>query len=204
MFNADNVRQGFFEQAEVEAVLRELPPVLTDIVRFVSLTGWRISEVLLLRWEQVDRRAREVRLPDTKNGRPRTLRLTGELAQLIERRWTAREFSAYVFHRRRGRPVSYGSYRAAFAAACEQAGMPGRWTHDFRRTVARNLRRAGVPESVCMSITGHETASVFRRYAIVDGRDQETALAAVETLLRSEERHNFDVTPKEKRSGGGA
>jgi hypothetical protein len=43
---------------------------------------------------------------------------------------------------------------------------------------------------------------MFRHYAIVDGRDQETALVAVETLLRSEKRHNFDVTLKEKRSGG--
>lgn len=100
--------------------------------------------------------------------------------------------------------MSYGSYRQAFASACERAGVRGRWTHDLRRTVARNLRRAGVAESVCMSITGHETPSVFRRYAIVDGRDQETALAAVETLLRSEERRNFAITPKKNGLDGGA
>jgi hypothetical protein len=38
-----------------------------------------------------------------------------------------------------------------------------------------------------MSITGHETAGIFRRYSIVDTRDQEAALAAREALLQSHE-----------------
>jgi hypothetical protein len=43
--------------------------------------------------------------------------------------------------------------------------------HDFRRTAARNLIRAGVPQHVVM----------FRRYAIVDERDLRDAVALLVT-----------------------
>jgi integrase len=204
MFGTDNVRSGFYTPEQTEAIIAAMPDDATkEIVRFVSLSGWRIGEVLPLRWESVDVKARQVHLGTTKNGRPRTLTLTGELLNLIERRWRAREYrkargsalSAYVFHRRGGRPVSYSGYRRAFVKASADAGIAGRWTHDFRRSVARDLRRLGISETVCMSVTGHETPSMFRRYAgIIDPREQEAALAAREVLL-ADEKTERSVSP---------
>jgi len=56
--------------------------------------------------------------------------------------------------------------------------------HDFRRSAARNLRRAHrIGPEVGMKITGHETDAMWRRYSIVDEDDIEQALSVVQAYV---------------------
>jgi hypothetical protein len=45
------------------------------------------------------------------------------------------------------------------------------------------LTRSGVPERIAMQITGHRTASVFRRYDIVNDADLRLAAEKQEAFL---------------------
>jgi integrase len=186
MFRPDNRRSGFFERADFEAVAANLPDPLADVARFGYASGWRRGEIIGLRWEQIDRSAREARLYTSKTGRGRVLPLEGALWQIIERRSAERQFelpggqtalSPFVFHRL-GRPV--GDFRKAWTAACAKANVPGRIFHDLRRTAVRDMVRAGVPQSVAMSLSGHRTVSVFIRYDIASEKDKRAALRATE------------------------
>ena len=46
-----------------------VPARAASALRLLMLTGCRLNEILTLRWDDVDRKAGELRLPDTKNGR---------------------------------------------------------------------------------------------------------------------------------------
>jgi integrase len=181
MLRENNVRTGFFEWEQFEAVRRHLPEYAQPIVTFAYYTGWRItSEVQPLEWRQVDFEAGTVRLDagTTKNGEGRVfvfgfvdeLRelLEGQRASVKELARTRNKIVPSVFHRN-GAKVK--SIRKSWANACVAAGCPGRMLHDFRRTAVRNLVRAGIPERVAMTMTGHKTRSVFERYNIVSDGD---------------------------------
>src|SRR5664280_571349 len=179
-----NARKGFFERHEVEKLLLHLREPLSDMAQFAYATGWRLGEIRGLRWEYVDRRAREIRLQDSKNGEGRVLPLDENLWALIERRWVRREYKkpndvssiqVFVFHFRGG-PVPETTIRRWWVDACTKAGLPKKLFHDFRRSAVRDMIRGGVPQTVAMSISGHKTESMFRRYNITTTADKLEAL----------------------------
>jgi len=60
------------------------------------------------------------------------------------------------------------------------------------------MRRAGVPESVIMKITGHSTREMFLRYDTVDVSDTRKAVDQMEGFLKSVDQNVDQVAPKEK------
>jgi integrase len=153
-------------------------PAVADAAEFAYLTCLRRGNALGAVWPWFSLRVEHdqvvggsVRLPGavTKNKRPLALALTGQLLALVARRWAFRvPESPYVFHRSGRRLVRFDT---AWDAASEAVGLPGLLFHDLRRSGARNCRRAGVGEDVIQRIGGWKTASMFKRYNIVDERD---------------------------------
>jgi integrase len=181
----DNVRKGFFEREQFEAVSRHLPEHLKPVARSAYITGWRKGELKSRMWKHVDFQNGWLRLDpgESKNRDGREFPFTPELRAVLmaQREYVsaierdAGRIIPWVFCRPDGLRV--GDFRKAWASACKAAGVPGRLVHDFRRTAVRNLERAGVPRSTAMKMTGHKTEAVYRRYAIVDsGMLQEAAL----------------------------
>ena len=193
MLRERNTRTGFFSPQEVEAVIRQLRAPLKPVIRFAFTTGWRIpSEVLLLEWRQVDFEAGVVRLEvgSTKNDRGREFPFSvmPVLADLLtqQRVYTRQveqrrgQIVPQVFHRD-GKPIR--DFRRAWETACRAAGCPGRIPHDLRRSAVRALEHAGVSRAVAMSLTGHLTESVYRRYAIVADADLRQGVAKLSAAL---------------------
>jgi integrase len=188
MLRESEPRRGFFEREQYESVVAHLPAEIGAVITFAYLTGWRVAdEILPLEWRQVDFDAGEVRLDPgtTKNGHGRVFPfdegddlhtvLSAQHAE-HERLKKAGQISPLVFfrlvdHRGKPEPKQITSFTKVWRNACRAAGCPGRIPHDLRRTAVRNLVRTGVSESTAMKLTGHITASVFKRYEIVSDSD---------------------------------
>ena len=179
-----NARQGFFETGDFRKILPFLSNPLDDMARFAFETGWRRGMLIGMRWEHVDPAGRSVTLPDSKNDDPQTMPLDGELWEIIQRRWKAREYAtigggvgiaANVFHRG-GRPIPTSTFNTQFAEARKKAGVVGALFHDLRRTAARNMIRGGVPRSIAKRVTGHRSDSMFQRSDVASMDDKLEAL----------------------------
>lgn len=169
---------------QFNAVCAHLSEDVAAIVTFMFWTGWRKGEVLPLAWSQVDLEASTVRLWTSKNKERRVFpfRVLPAFAAHIDSQREKTEavqqkrgvIIQHVF-RRNGKPIR--DFREARVRACTKAGCPGMKPHDFRRTAARRLVRAGVPEKTAIMLLGHKTRSIFDRYNIVNEADLAEGLA---------------------------
>ena len=57
--------------------------------------------------------------------------------------------------------------------------------NDLRHTFNTNMRKAGVPESVIMAITGYSTREMFDRYNTVDLNDTRQAVKTLEVFFQN-------------------
>lgn len=188
----NNVRKGFFEASQVEAVCKHLPKHLVPVIRVAAITGWRVhSELLTRQLKHVDLHAGWLRLDpgETKNGEGREFPIKGVLREIIETQiQETRAFERangrvvrWLFHRE-GRPIK--GFRKAWRRACTLSGQPGKLVHDLRRTAVRDMERIGIGRRAAMALVGHKTESMYRRYVVVDS---EMLQEAASKLL---EQHN--------------
>ncbi|MDR3566672.1 MAG: site-specific integrase [Syntrophobacteraceae bacterium] len=206
MLKENNPRKGFFEHADFLSVRDALPFHLGALVTFAYKTGWRKEGVMDLQWTEVDQVRGIVRLNpgETKKNEGRAVYLDEELKDIFRTQWAQRKvsetLSPYVFPNETGTD-RIKSFRGSWDAACKAAQVPGRLFHDLRRTAVRNMVRAGIPERVAMTISGHKTRSIFDRYNIVSESDLELAAARQEAYLNSAVgTKTGTVTPIKKRA----
>jgi integrase len=209
MLKENNVRRGFVEDAEFSKLTAQASELwLRAFLEMGYSYGWRKSELLGLRVRQINLDHRTIRLDagTTKNQEGREVSMTAKVEELLRIAVAGKRADDFVLTRADGKAVK--DFRGAWQNLCVRAGLGsffcgkcdlpvttkkckcgsvkqkyrGLVRHDLRRSAAKALRRAGVPESVIMSMGGWLTASVFRRYAIVSSADQR---AAVEMLERA-------------------
>jgi integrase len=149
---------------------------LRPVVILALNTGMRKSELLALRWKDVDFSRRYVYVERSKNNRSRKIPMNS--TALEELRRLRRNGSDYVFTKKRS-PERLRCVATAFKTACRKAGIAGLRFHDLRHTFATNLVMAGVDLVTVKEILGHSDIAMTVRYSHPSDRRK---MEAVERL----------------------
>jgi integrase len=129
-------------------------------IRLLLLTGCRKSEILGLRWENVDLERSCLRLPDSKTG-AKTVLLGAAALQLLAE---AKHEGPWVCPGgRAGEPLK--NLYKPWGRICKAAGVAGVRPHDLRHSYVSIGAVGGESLVVVGAIVGHSAAGMTERYA---------------------------------------
>jgi len=168
----NNVRMRTLSEDEFESLLAACPDYLKPVVLTAFYTAMRKSEILSLTWDEVDKRGDFIRLkaPMTKTKVARAIPLHPRVKEVFDA--IPRAVHTKRVFLRDGNPFS--DFKRSFKTACKQAGLEDFTFHDLRHCAINNLRLAGNDHFLIMAVSGHKTASMFKRYNLVTENELRT------------------------------
>ncbi len=166
-------RKSFLTEAELtklgevligeEDTGRTTPGVIIAL-RLLALTGCRMSELLDLRWKDVDLEASMLFLPDSKTG-AKAVPLGAPAREYI--RTLERRGDFVVPGTQSGSPLSKNTLECAWRRIRDKAGLKAR-IHDLRHTVGTFAGQSGLNSFLVRDILGHKTLAITGRYVSQD------------------------------------
>jgi integrase len=199
-----NVRTGFVEVPGYKEILQQLPVTLKPLFVCGDHVSTRKGELKNIVWSQADFEESVIVLEpaDTKTGTGRYLPIHGDMGEWLTKQKAVRDAEfpecpwVFFWHTVdcmlghggvRTKPGSrVQKFDASWKAAVKRAGNEGLLFHDLRRSAQRNMRKAGIDQSIRMKISGHKTDSMERRYNIVDIEDVKGAAKQMAQWIKGE------------------
>ncbi len=175
LLKENNVRVRCLSPDEERDLLRGLPPSLGPLVVVAIHTGMRRSELLGLRWEDVDFYTNTIHVRQGKSGEGRRVPMNQVVQDTIralrqqrirqaQQKGDGRELlSPYAFCAPGGGYLSNPS--RDWYPALRQAGLQDLRFHDLRHTFASRLAMGGIDLYTVKELLGHKTTQMTSRYA---------------------------------------
>ena len=155
-------RVRFLSGGEVDELLNACPHYLKSIVIIALNTGMRRSEILTLKWSDIDFKRKTITLMKTKNNEIREIPINNVLYKEL-RKIPLHIRSNYVFCNRRGEP--FQKVQKGFQSALKRAGIEDFRFHDLRHTFASYLVMSGVYIRTVQQYLGHKKIEMTMRYS---------------------------------------
>jgi integrase len=135
-------------EEDIKKVIMAADPDDMDLIQVIYFTAGRISEVLNLKWDDINFEHNWIRLWTRKRRggelQEDKLPMVGNLYRILEHRWHKRnKLTPYVFHNEDGTKFTYHQKGHTIKKACEKANVKPFGFHAIRHHVASILADSG-------------------------------------------------------------
>ncbi len=145
--------------------MRHLGGQLREIIILVLNTGLRLSEIINLKWKDIDFPRKILIVSKTKNKVPKQVPLNKIAYELLLIKSKTVNITGYVFCTAKGTQIMPRNLQREFAVAVRKAGIENFRFHDLRHTFATRLAQNGVDLYAIAKLLGHKDISTTQRYA---------------------------------------
>lgn len=173
------------QKALMQAAIGDQDPATWLFVAFGLNTAMRHSEILRVRWDQIDFKHRRINIPEAKAGQ-RQQPITKGLAEILEKERGQRDDQkGFIFAPTRidGKAAHRRNMSKQFARTVTRAKLDTAKVtpHIMRHTAITQLVQSGVDLPTIKSISGHKTLSVLMRYVHLVSDHIDQAVAHLDT-----------------------
>ena len=173
-------RVRYLQPTELRNLVSQAPEWLRPIIAIAASTGMRRSEILGLRWLDVDLLNARVLLPQTKNGDGRIVYLNQSALSAF---YSVPRASNATPTDRVFQQVSPEQVSVAFARLCRNLKILDFRFHDLRHTAASWLRMQGADIHTVAQLLGHKDLRMAARYQHLSPAFLADAVSRLDTVF---------------------
>ena len=172
-------RLRYLNPEEIERLVSACAGHIRPIVITALNTGMRKSEILNLRWQEIDLVNRKITVINAKNNESRVIPINQTLYQELLG-LSKRAKGEYVFPDRNGYP--FKEVKTAFSSALKRAGIEDFRFHDLRHTFGSHLVMQGVDIRTVQQVMGHKEIRMTMRYSHLSPEYVQEAMERLDKL----------------------
>jgi len=170
-------RVRYLTQDEFVKLVEAASSHLKAIIQIAVFTGLRKSDLLKLKWSNIDFENKRIRVHVTKTNEIRFVPMNDLVIEILQ---NLPRNGEYVFTYK-GKRIK--DIKRAFTTACIKAGIRDLKFHDLRHTFASWLVMSGVDLRTVAELMGHKTLRMVQRYSHLSPGHLQDAVNKIGTLV---------------------
>lgn len=153
-------------QKEIQALFNVCENVKHKVIlSLLYAGGLRVSELINLKWENIDRKNRVIHIRQSKGKKDRQVMLPEQLINLLEKYWKQYHSKEYVLNGQDSLQYSERSINNVLKQLGEKAGVKKRiYAHLIRHCTMTHLLEAGTDISIIQKLAGHSSPKTTQIY----------------------------------------